>query len=320
MDKIAENSMIYDLIHKPLILWACMYFISVLGVFCKYYFNLKDSIGAEIIIFLVFIFVLMLIGFFQWKSSKEILHDDELNWQSKKYLLDYNHDLYYDDKNTVYFKFYMVALFTFQIGLYGALSDKITLIDFTNYILTTFGISIFALHLLLYDEDGDKLILNSMYGFLINSILMLFIVVVKFNFGVFTRIFNIIMSNINNFFILSLTIVLLGATLSLVAFTYYMILDNDDASKKEMKSIGEKFFISTLFSMFFLIIVFVLAMYCTQSSILSLGNINFIEPSSFIMVNIFVILLFLFLYTLIISLKYLLTGIFASLNNLPFKF
>ena len=128
------------------------------------------------------------------------------------------------------------------------------------------------------------------------------------------------MDHINNFFILSLTVILLGATFSLVAFTYYMVLDNDDASKKEMKSIGEKFFISTLFSMFFLIIVFVLAMYCTQSSILLLGNINFIEPSSFIMVNIFVILLFLFLFTLIISLKYLLTGIFSSLNNLPFKF
>ena len=99
-----------------------------------------------------------------------------------------------------------------------------------------------------------------------------------------------------------------------------MVLDNDDASKKEMKSIGEQFFISTIFSMFFLIIVFVLAIYCTQSSILSLGNINFIEPYSFIMVNIFVILLFLFLYTLLISLKYLLGGIFDSLNNLPFKF
>lgn len=130
------------------------------------------------------------------------------------------------------------------------------------------------------------------------------------------------MSHINDFFILSLTIILLGATLSLVAFTYNMILDDEEDSvvKNEMKSNGEKFFISTLFSMFFLVIVFLLSMYCTKSSILSLGNINFIEPSLFIMVNIFVVLFFLLIFTLIISLNYLLIGVISSLNNLPFKF
>lgn len=320
MDKIPENSMTYDLIHKPLILWAYMYILSVLGVFCKYYFNFKDSSEAMIVTYLLFMVILIMFKFYEWKSTRDILKDDDLNWESRKYLLDYNHDLYYKDKKMIYFKLAIIIIFTFLIGLNAAFSEKLSLVDFTSYILTTFGISIYSLHLLLYDEDGDNLIYNSFYGFLINSIIVLFLLIFKFNFGIFTAIFNIIMGHINNFFILSLTVILLGATFSLVAFTYYMVLDDKDNSKFEMRSIGEKFFISTLFAMFFLIIVFVISMYCTHSSILLLGNINFIEKSSFIMVNIFVILLFLFLYTLIISLKYLLTGVFSSLNNLPFKF
>lgn len=320
MDKIAENSILYDLIHKPLILWAYMYLLSVLGIFCKYYFNLKDSFEAVIITYLLFIAILIMFKSFEWKSTRDIFKDDDLNWESRKYLLDYNHDLYYKDKKIVYLKLAIIMIFTFLIGLNAAFSDKLSLVDFTSYILTTFGISIYSLHLLLYDEDRDNLIYNSFYGFLINSILVLFLLIFKFSFGVFTSIFNIIVSNINNFFILSLTVVLLGATFSLVAFTYNMVLDDDDNVKNEMKGVGEKFFISTLFAMFFLIIVFVLSMYCTQSGILSLGNINFIDLSSFTNVNIFVILLFSFLYTLIISLKYLLIGIFSALNNLPFKF
>lgn len=320
MDKMAKNSMLYDLIHKPLILWAYMYILSVLGVFCKYYFNVKDSSIVLIVTYLLFMAILIMFKSFEWKSSRNIFKDDDLDWESRKYLLDYNHDLYYEDKKMVYFKLAIIIIFTFLIGLGSAFSDKLSLVDFTSYILTTFGISIYSLHLLLYDEDGDNLIYNSFYGFLINSILVLFLLIFKFNFGIFTAIFNIVMDHINNFFILSLTVILLGATFSLVAFTYYMVLDDEDNNKIEMKSIGEKFFISTLFAMFFLIIVFVLSLYCTHSSILSLGNINFIEKSSFITVNIFVILLFSFLYTLIISLKYLLIGVFSSLNNLPFKF
>lgn len=320
MDKITENSMLNDLINKPLLSWFLLYVISVFGVFFKYYFNLKDSFWAMIVTYLLFMVILVMFKLFEWKSSRDILKDDKLKWESKKYLLNYNHDLYYKDKKMIYTKLFVIILFTFQIGLDAPFLDKISLVDFTSSILTTFGISICSLHLLLYDSDGDTLIYNSFYGSLINSILVLFLSVVKFNFGIFTTFFNIIMGNINNFFILSLTVVLLGATLSLVAFTYNMVLNDDDNVKNEMKSVGEKFFISTLFSMFFLIIVFVLSMYCAYTSILSLGNINFIESSSFIMVNIFVILLFLFLYTLIISLKYLLMGVISSLNNLPFKF
>ena len=320
MDKIAENSILYDLIHKPLILWAYMYILSVFGVFCKYYFNSKDSFLAMVITFLLFMVILIMFKSFEWKSTRDIYNDDDLNWESRKYLLDYNHDLYYKDKKMVYLKLAIIMIFTFLIGLNAAFFDKLSLVDFTSYILTTFGISIYALHLLLYDEDEENLIYNSFYGFLINSILVLFLVIFKFSFGIFTTIFNIIMNHINNFFILSLTGILLGATFSLVAFTYNMVLDDEEDVKNEMKGVGEKFFISTLFAMFFLIIVFVLSMYCAQSGILSLNNINFTEPSSFIKVNIFVILLFSFLYTLIISLKYLLIGVFSALNNLPFKF
>lgn len=322
MDKIAKYSMMYNLIQRPLLLWVLMYFLSVLGVFCKFYFNFKDSFWVGIIFYLIFLLYLIVLPLFQWKSSQKIYQDDGLDWESRKYLLDYNHDLYYKDKKFVYLKLCLIAFFTFNIGLWCTFSDKLTLIDFTCNILTTFGVSIYALHFLLYDVDNDNLMYNSFYGFFINSILVLFVSVIKFNFGVFTSIFNVVVGNIDNFFILSLTVILLGATLSLLAFTYNMVLDdNDDADvKKEMKSIGEKFFISTLFSMLFLLVVFLLSMYCAHTSILSLGNINFISSSSFIMVNIFVILLFLFLFTLSMSLMNLIIGVISSLNNLPFKF
>ena len=262
-----------------------MYFMSVLGVLCNYYFNLNDLVLANKIFYVLFLFMIVV-----------------------------SHGI------SVYKKFnfnFILALFPFAMGVSFSLG-KMTLIDFTVCILIPFLFSIFICRL--SDLEWDKYMLcffALLYGVFFNNFVY-----------DFTRIFIIIMGNIidnimgniNDFFILSLTIILLGATLSLLAFTYYMVLDKDDTSKKEMKSIGENFFISTLFSMFFLIIVFVFTRYCTQSSILSLGNINFIEPYSFIMVNIFVILLFLFLYTLLISLKYLLGGIFASLNNLPFKF
>ena len=319
MDKITVNSMMYNIIHRPFLLWVLVYFLSVLGVFCKYYFNIKDCFWAGMIFYLLFMLCVVLMLLFQWKSSREIYNDDKLDWKSRCYLLDYNHDLYYKDRKFVYSKLFLIAVFTFNIGLWCAFSDRLTLIDFTCNILTTFGVSIYALHLLLYDADNDNLMYNSFYGFFINSVLALFVSIVKFNFSVFTSIFNMIIGNIDDFFILSLTVILLGATLSLLAFTYNMVLDDNDDIKKEMKSIGEKFFISTLFSMLFLTVVFFLSMYCAHTSILSLGNINFISSSSFIMVNIFVILLFLFLFTLSMSLMYLIMGVISSLNNLPYK-
>lgn len=311
--------MMYNIIHRPFLLWVLVYFLSVLGVFCKYYFNIKDCFWAGMIFYLLFMLCVVLMLLFQWKSSREIYNDDKLDWKSRCYLLDYNHDLYYKDRKFVYSKLFLIAVFTFNIGLWCAFSDRLTLIDFTCNILTTFGVSIYALHLLLYDADNDNLMYNSFYGFFINSVLALFVSIVKFNFSVFTSIFNMIIGNIDDFFILSLTVILLGATLSLLAFTYNMVLDDNDDIKKEMKSIGEKFFISTLFSMLFLTVVFFLSMYCAHTSILSLGNINFISSSSFIMVNIFVILLFLFLFTLSMSLMYLIMGVISSLNNLPYK-
>ena len=291
MDKIVEHSRLYNLIHKPLVAWTCLYLMSVLGMLCKYYFNLKDSFWLSTIIFILLMVCYGIILVFRAESINE-------------------------DESEYYTAFYFFACFcfTFVLGL-NTSQDKITLIGFTAGILSPFIGSIVGLRLL--SDVRDK---NLFIYFLCFLVLIGLMAVVNFNFEVFTRIFNIIMGNVNDFFILSLTIILLGATLSLLAFTYYMVLDNNDASKKEMKSIGEHFFISTLFAMFFLIIVFVFVMYCTQSSILSLGNINFIEPSSFIMVNLFAILLFLLAYTLAISLRYLLGGIFASLNNLPFKF
>ena len=92
-----------------------------------------------------------------------------------KYLLDYNHDLYYMDKKMFYLKFLIIVIFTFLIGINAGFLDKLTLVDFTNYILTTFGISICSLHLLMYDAEGDTLISDSLFGSYINIISIVFL-------------------------------------------------------------------------------------------------------------------------------------------------
>ena len=106
MDKISENSMLNELIDKPLLLWFLLYCISVFGVFFKYYFNLKDSFWGTIVIYVLFLVILLMFGFFELKSQRNIFNDDNLNWESRKYLLDYSHDFYYKDKNIIYIKFF----------------------------------------------------------------------------------------------------------------------------------------------------------------------------------------------------------------------
>lgn len=78
MEKISENSILYELIHKPLLLWIHMYLFSVLGVFCKYYFNLKDIYGADIVLSPLFLSILLIMALFEWKSSKE--YYKMMNW------------------------------------------------------------------------------------------------------------------------------------------------------------------------------------------------------------------------------------------------
>ena len=49
MGKKVENSRLYNLLHKSLVVWACMYLMLVLGMICNIYFNLK-GIWVSIII------------------------------------------------------------------------------------------------------------------------------------------------------------------------------------------------------------------------------------------------------------------------------
>lgn len=140
-------------------------------------------------------------------------------------------------------------------------------------------------------------------------------------FDVITSIVAAILNESTDFFILSLTIILLGATLALLAFTYHMVFEECEKENKiKMRENGEYFFISTIFAIFFLISLFLLSIYFKISNILSLGEISILNLNLFIEVNIFIILLLFILISACYSIKYLLIGLKSSIDILPFNF
>ena len=66
----------------------------------------------------------------------------------------------------------------------------------------------------------------------------------------------------SNFIIIALTVVLLTATLSLLVFTYLMTFDNNTKKlKNKLRGTGEKFFKATLYSIIFLMCIFLIINY-----------------------------------------------------------
>ena len=90
------------------------------------------------------------------------------------------------------------------------------------------------MYLLLYNWDNENMIKNSAYGQIIYWFFLIFGVIFKLKYNVFINFFNIIVSHINDYFSLSLTIILLGATLSLLAFTYNMVLTKEEGEKRKI--------------------------------------------------------------------------------------
>lgn len=314
---VDENKFINKIIENLYGLLIIIYICNILGLCAKFYFRIPDSLFLEILLIMFPTTFYIAFAIFNIRHIRKINNDDELSGSQKLTLMNYIDDYFFKDIGLRYHKLAIVLCFSFFFSIFYPGLNKTSLVDFTCYIIIIFSLSVSFMYLLLYNWDNENMIKNSAYGQIIYWFFLIFGVIFKLKYNVFINFFNIIVSHINDYFSLSLTIILLGATLSLLAFTYNMVLTNEEGEKKEnMKKNGEKFFIATLFSMLFLILIFLLSIFCNFSNVLLYGNINFLDKVSFINVNIFIILLLVLLTTLILSLKYVLSGIFSSLNNL----
>lgn len=156
-----------------------------------------------------------------------------------------------------------------------------------------------------YDESKIRMI------FMAGLLILLPIVVKYIDILMFIKS---IVFHFSDFLSISLSILVFCATLSLLAFTYCMVIE-DKNEKKEMVKNGEDFFVATIFSVFSIMLLFLISYMQTfnVTIINSLFSINFIFGA------IFLFLICLLLYMLLIALNYLIKGVYSSLKVLNFK-
>lgn len=137
-----------------------------------------------------------------------------------------------------------------------------------------------------------------------------------FNFTSFTKILVI---QFSNYISISISFVVFCATLSLLAFTYCMVLnqkdDNEYTKFKEMRKNGVYLFKSTIFSIIFLFLLYSISYLqtFTFSIIDSIFSIDF----AYAIFNSFLIILLAFFGSL--TVYYLLIGIYLALKALGFE-
>lgn len=312
---------INKLIGNFYILFILCYISLIMGVWIKYYVKVPD-VGFEV--FLPMIIPLgycLIISFMVFYKIDKIMIDDTLTPDETKQRLEHVNDFHEKNVKLNYFKLILVLCFSFLEGCFVPLFADITLEAITCKILFGFGASIYGIYAIFFISDANSKIKDSLYGSIVFAILGIFSLFLLFYFDIITSIVTAIPNNPNNFFILSLTIVLLGATLALLAFTYKMIFDEDEVEKKIiMRKNGEYFFISTIFAIFFLAGMFILSIYFKISDILSFDAINVLDPYIFGNLIIFVMLLLFILLFACYSIKYLIIGLKSSIDILPFNF
>lgn len=309
------------LIDNFYILFIFCYIFLMAGVCIKYYFRLPDvKFGAFFPMVVPFVYCLI-ISIIVFRKLDNISDDDTLNHDEKIERLEHVNDFHEKNVTLNYIKLIIVSLLSFAVGCLVPKFADITLEAITCKILFGFAISIYCIYGIFFISDAKSKIKNSLYGPIIFSFLGIFALGLLLSFDVITSIVAAILNESTDFFILSLTIILLGATLALLAFTYHMVFEGCEKENKiKMRENGEYFFISTIFAIFFLISLFLLSIYFKISNILSLGEISILNLNLFIEVNIFVILLLFILISVCYSIKYLLIGLKSSIDILPFNF
>lgn len=294
MEKFNNNFDFY-LIHKKIYLIILIYILLILGIFFKYYLKLGSN---DLLLFLV----LIINSYFMfYKIICEDLNK-KLEDSSNKCIFNYKNL----SKNL---KIFFLSLISFLLGCFIPI-DSVNLWDIVCSILLGFALSLFTMYNVFFLNKKDK---KFNLGILITFLFIIISLLLKFYFSDFISVTNLIMGYKNDYLILSLTFILLSATLSLLAFTYKMILESDN---NIMKNNGENFFISTIFSGIFFIFAFLLSAFCKFLKITSKTQMNLLYWADFLEVFFFTFLLINCLFFAYFMLKFLIQGFRSSLEFL----
>ncbi|WP_303295161.1 hypothetical protein [Methanobrevibacter woesei] len=228
-----------------------------------------------------------------------------------------NRDKYFLNKYIKFLKiigFLALIFLPFLIGLHVNFDTKLPVESNVFYLKV---LLIFALTIVYNDNILNRLMMDykeskSRLIFMIGSLILLPLAVHYMD--ILLIVLESIIFYFSDFLSISLSILVFCATLSLLAFTYCMVIE-DKNKKEEMLKNGEDFFVATIFSIFSLILLFLISYMQTfnVTAINSLFSINLIFGF------IFLVLICSMLYILLITLNYLINGIYSSLKVLNFK-
>lgn len=302
---------------KLILIYVCL----ICGSFFKFYFRIPNCYYGLILPFMVGAIFKGILLIFKNKDLNRIKQDinesEEVNYNEKIDELQNIDSKYEENIHFNIIKLVLVCVVSFLLGLF---IQDVHYSDFLNIVcfsLVGFASSIYCMYTIYDTTDNNK----KEYGLLLLFfVLACLAIIIKRFFKNILEIFNYIVLNTTDYLIFSLTIGLLCATLGLLALTYYMALNiKETTNNDKMLENGESFFISTIFSLFFLISIFGLSL-IDISEIINLHFVNFCEIKNFILINTFLFLIIFSLISLIYTIKYLFKGIMSCLSELSFEY
>ena len=179
----------------------------------------------------------------------------------------------------------------FPLGIGNQIKNNLTLIEIFSYICISFLLVLCSINVINYGYIKPKFQKRYVTYFLIVVLFVFFIL----NY-IFPNIFSFFLENFSKNFtdvvVISLTFVLMTATLGLLAFTYSTVLNNCNTTKNKMKLIGVDYFKSTIFVIFFsfglFLLFIILKLFMLDWSAQLNGNYNFLIEINFVCMTIFI--------------------------------
>ncbi len=186
---------------------------------------------------------------------------------------------------------FFIMIIIFPLGIGNQIKNNLTLIEIFSYICISFLLVLCSMNVINYGYIKP----NFQKRYVTYFILVVLFVFVILNI-IFPDIFSFFLENFSKNFtdlvVMSLTFVLMTATLGLLAFTYSTVLNNCNTTKNKMKLIGVDYFKSTIFVIFFsfglFLLFIILKLFMLDWSAQLNGNYNFLIEINFVCIVIFI--------------------------------
>lgn len=139
-------------------------------------------------------------------------------------------------------------------------------------------------------NNDKRTFVNFLYG-----VLSIFVVINRIYPNILTKVLIVFRNNFMDIVVISLTFILMTATLGLLAFTYNMVLDVK-VCREKYKDIGKDFFKSTVYIILFTIGAFTFFLMLNLFNITSWNSIFYNDVIMFVELNIVFLLMFCLAY------------------------